>query len=82
MVGVGGHIRRVDDLGRIVLPRDYRRLLRINPSDEVEVVTDGQHIVVRKFEARCVFCGGDQETAEVLGKAVCSNCRSSLTVTA
>lgn len=70
-----GMARRVDDLGRIVLPVEMRRLLAVRPGDAMDVsVADGA-IVLRKIEDRCVFCDGNGADLRALrGKLVCGAC--------
>ena len=69
-----GMARKVDDLGRIVLPVELRRLFAIAAGDELEIHVDGGDIVLRKLEKRCVFCGGPDDLAVFRGKQVCESC--------
>ena len=52
-----GIVRPVDALGRIVIPIELRRSLDINTDDSLEVFVQDDYIMLKKFEARCVFCG-------------------------
>ena len=52
-----GIVRKVDELGRIVIPRELRRTLGINEKDPVEIYTDGKGIILRKYAPGCAFCG-------------------------
>ena len=52
-----GIVRRVDELGRIVIPIEMRNSLNISQKDPVEISMDGSSIILRKYENRCVFCG-------------------------
>ena len=52
-----GIIRKVDDLGRIVLPIELRRMLDIAERDELEIYVENDHIVLSKYEPACIFCG-------------------------
>ena len=54
-----GIVRPVDALGRIVIPIELRRSLDINTDDSLEVFVQDDFIMLKKFEARCVFCGSD-----------------------
>ena len=74
-----GIARRVDDLGRIVLPAELRRLFGIAPGDAVDVSVDGDAIVLRKVDVACVFCDGVAELRSYRGKQVCSACSVELT---
>ena len=69
-----GVARKVDDLGRIVLPVELRRLFDIRSGDELQIAVDGGDIVLRKVEARCVFCDGHQALRPYRGKQVCTSC--------
>ena len=52
-----GIIRKVDDLGRIVLPIELRRMLDIAERDELEIFMESDRIVLQKYEPACIFCG-------------------------
>lgn len=69
-----GIVRPVDALGRIVIPIELRRSLDINTDDSLEVFVQDDYIMLKKFEARCVFCGSDEDVQEVHGKNVCGAC--------
>ena len=73
-----GIVRPVDSLGRIVLPVELRRTLDITPEDSVEIFTNGQSIVLKKFQPSCVFCGEAENVEMVKGKYVCRNCLNEL----
>lgn len=70
-----GVVRRVDDLGRVVIPKELRRTLGINELDAVEIFTNGEHIVLRKYVPGCVLCGNLEELHTIEGKQVCLSCR-------
>ena len=69
-----GMARKVDDLGRIVLPVEMRRMFGIRPGDELEIAVDGASILLRKIEARCVFCADSVALRPYREKQVCSSC--------
>ena len=75
-----GMARKVDDLGRIDLPVEMRRMIGIRPGDELSISVDGASILLRKIEARCVFCGeaGAAGLRPYRGKQVCSTCAKEL----
>ena len=56
-----GIVRKVDELGRIVLPAELRRTLSIAEKDPLEIYVDGGSIILQKHEERCVFCGGSED---------------------
>ncbi|HET7486771.1 MAG TPA: AbrB/MazE/SpoVT family DNA-binding domain-containing protein [Acidimicrobiales bacterium] len=70
--------RKVDDLGRIVLPVEMRRMFGIRPGDELEISVDGGAIVLRKVEDRCVFCGDGDGLRGYRDKQVCKACSAEL----
>ena len=74
-----GVARKVDQLGRVVLPVEMRKALRIEVGDLVMMSADGDHIVLNKVEQRCVFCGGGDQLREFSRKLVCTPCVSRLT---
>jgi AbrB family transcriptional regulator, transcriptional pleiotropic regulator of transition state genes len=69
-------VRKIDDLGRIVIPAETRRLFNIREGDELEVSVENNAIVLRKLEATCVFCGSTDDVEEFLGRGICGVCRS------
>ncbi len=69
-----GVARKVDDLGRIVLPVELRRVFNIRSGDELQIAVDGGDILLRKLEARCVFCEGHEALRAYRGKQVCTSC--------
>ena len=69
-----GIIRKVDELGRIVLPIELRRTMDIEEHDEMEIFIEGDRIILRKFEHKCVFCGSSQGLIQYKEKNVCSKC--------
>ena len=66
--------RKVDDLGRIVLPVEMRRTFGIQPGDELQINVDGRCILLHKLEARCIFCDGAEGLRSFRDKQVCSSC--------
>ena len=52
-----GIVRKVDELGRIVLPIELRRTLDIAEKDAIEIYVDGESIILKKYEPTCIFCG-------------------------
>ena len=73
-----GMARRVDELGRIVLPVEMRRMFGIRAGDELEIGVDGDAIFLRKVETRCVFCDEISGLRAHRGKQVCANCAEEL----
>ncbi len=77
-----GIVRRVDELGRVVLPIELRRTLRIEDKDSLEIYVDGEMIVLRKYEPACIFCGNAENIETFRGKNICHDCLSSLHIEA
>ncbi|MGH8983432.1 MAG: AbrB/MazE/SpoVT family DNA-binding domain-containing protein [Acidimicrobiia bacterium] len=70
--------RKVDSLGRVVLPAEMRRVFGIREGDLVDIAVDGASIVLTKVEQRCVFCGDSTALVEYSGKLVCERCVAGL----
>ena len=73
-----GIVRKVDDLGRVVIPIELRRTLDIEEKDPLEIHVDGDHIILRKHTASCVFCGSKDSITPFHQKNVCASCRKEL----
>ncbi len=69
-----GIVRKVDELGRIVVPIELRRSLGIGDRDAVEMFMEDNSIVIRKHQPSCVFCGSTEGILEYKQKVVCKNC--------
>lgn len=69
-----GIVRKIDELGRIVLPIELRRTLDIVEHDEFEIYVDGESVILRKYEPACTFCGSDTNVVDFRGKKVCKGC--------
>lgn len=69
-----GIIRKVDELGRIVLPIELRRTLDIAERDELEIYLDDDKVVLRKYEPSCIFCGSPRSLVSYRGRNVCMEC--------
>ena len=73
-----GIVRKVDELGRIVLPIELRRTLGIEEKDSLEIYVDGSSIVLRKYQPACVFCDDATDVVNFKGKIICKNCLKEL----
>ena len=69
-----GIVRKVDELGRIVLPIELRRTLDIEERDSLEIYLDGDKIVLQKYETSCLLCGSAEGLVSHRGKNICSEC--------
>lgn len=73
-MGATGIVRRLDELGRIVLPMELRKSLDIQVKDAIEITAEDDVITLRKHSPACVFCGKEHNVADFKGKNVCANC--------
>ncbi|MDY3031586.1 MAG: AbrB/MazE/SpoVT family DNA-binding domain-containing protein [Clostridia bacterium] len=69
-----GIVRKVDELGRIVLPIELRRKFDIEVKDSLEIYTEGDTIVLKKYEPACIFCDDASQVVNYNGKNVCQKC--------
>lgn len=69
-----GIIRKVDELGRVVIPIELRNTLKIAEKDPIEIFVDGTSIVLKKYESTCVFCSGTKKLVEYKDKLICEKC--------
>lgn len=75
MMKATGIVRKIDELGRIVLPIELRRTLSLDIKDPLEIfVDDDSTIVLKKYEPACIFCGDARNVISYKGRNVCSNC--------
>jgi transcriptional pleiotropic regulator of transition state genes len=70
-----GMVRKIDELGRVVIPMEMRRSMNIEDGDAFEIFVDGDHIVLSKYAPLCIFCGGGDDLAEFGGRKICKSCR-------
>jgi transcriptional pleiotropic regulator of transition state genes len=73
-----GIARKIDDLGRIVIPAETRKLFNIREGDHLFISVEGGSIVIRKMTDTCTFCGTDVKVKQFKDKGICSGCRSQL----
>jgi transcriptional pleiotropic regulator of transition state genes len=69
-----GIVRRVDELGRVVIPIELRRTLEIAEKDALEIYVDGEQIILKKYQPACIFCGNAKDVENFKGKNICQNC--------
>ncbi|MBU3195681.1 AbrB/MazE/SpoVT family DNA-binding domain-containing protein [Clostridium algidicarnis] len=74
-----GIVRKVDQLGRLVLPKELRKVLSIKDNETpLEIYTEGETIILKKYEPACVFCGEASEVINFKGKNICRSCLKEL----
>jgi len=69
-----GIVRKIDELGRIVLPIELRRTLDMASNDSLEIYVDNNSIILKKYEPACIFCGNAKNITNYKGKNICSAC--------
>ena len=69
-----GVVRKLDNLGRIVIPIELRKTMGIEIKDTLEIFTEGDEIILKKYEPACVFCSSEQGLVSYRGKNVCQEC--------
>lgn len=73
-----GIVRRVDELGRVVIPIELRNKFGIYEKDPIEIFVDGSSIVLKKYEPNCIFCGSTKKLVTYNDKLVCCKCAEKL----
>ena len=69
-----GIVRKVDELGRIVIPIEIRNKFDISEKDPLEIFIDGSSIVLKKCESSCIFCGNTKNLKPYKNKLICNKC--------
>jgi len=73
-----GIVRKVDQLGRVVIPIELRRTLGISEKDSLEIYVDGEKIILKKYEPACIFCHEADDVTNHKGKNICQGCLQQL----
>lgn len=71
-------VRKIDKVGRLLLPVRVRKLLGLTDRDGFEVFLEGDCIIVSKYKAKCVFCGNSEDTSTFKSKTLCTDCKNNL----
>lgn len=69
-----GIVRKVDELGRIVIPKELRTTLYIDSKDPLEIFTEDDTIILRKYQPSCIFCGQSKNMTHYNSKNICKIC--------
>ena len=69
-----GIVRKIDELGRIVLPIETRKRLELSSGDGVEIFVERDRVVLKKYEPACIFCGEVEDVVTYNGKKICTKC--------
>ena len=73
-----GMVRKIDDLGRVVIPAETRRLFKIREGDQLAFSVENNAIVIRKLTATCLFCGSMEKVSAFKERGICARCRTEL----
>ena len=73
-----GVVRKIDELGRIVLPSELRRVFGIHEGDELEISVDGERVILEKRHDVCIFCSADDAAIHYKDRLICENCAREL----
>ena len=74
-----GIVRNIDELGRLVVPKEMRTTLDINCNDPVEISMEGDSIILKKYIPHCIFCESDADLTVFKGKKICAGCLKEMT---
>lgn len=69
-----GIVRKIDNLGRVVLPIELRRTFDIDREDPVEIFVDDNYILLKKYQPACIFCNDAKDVVNFKGKNICQHC--------
>lgn len=70
-----GIVRKIDELGRIVIPKEIRRIFDLEDKiDSLEIFTDDNMIILKKYEPCCIFCKGTNKLQDFEGRNICGDC--------
>ncbi len=73
-----GAVKRIDNLNRILLPKELRKLMPIKTGDQFEIFVDDNSIILKKYEPTCMFCNSTEDVTEFKGKGICKQCMQEL----
>lgn len=73
-----GIVRQIDNLGRIVLPIELRRTYDLAVKDAIEIYTEDDKIILKKYKRSCIFCGSSDNLVDYKGKSICADCAADI----
>ena len=73
-----GIVRKMDQLGRLVIPKETRKMFNLNEGEPVEIFTDGDKIIIKKYNPGCQCCGDMKDVKEYKGIKICKKCLNEL----
>lgn len=69
-----GIVRNIDDLGRIVIPKEIRRDFGWGENAPIEIHIDGEEVILKEYKVKCTFCGAKETLIDFMGKKICLSC--------
>ncbi len=73
-----GIIKKIDEMGRIVIPKEIRTTMGVDTGDRLQFFIDGDSVVMKKLSVSCIFCGSENDLTELNEKHICAECISKL----
>lgn len=73
-----GFVKKIDELGRILIPKELRSSMELDTKDALEMFVDGDRIVLQKYQPACIFCNNADEILFFEGRRICASCLSKL----
>lgn len=73
-----GFVKKIDEMGRIVIPKNVRKTIGAEIGDSLQFFIDGDNIIMKKFSQSCVFCGSESDLTELNEKYICADCAAKL----
>ncbi len=73
-----GIVRKIDELGRLVLPKELRKTLQIAHEDPIEIYVEGESIILKKYQPCCIFCGNAENLVDFSSKKICKDCAETI----
>lgn len=73
-----GIVRKIDALGRFVIPIELRNVMGLSNNDSIEIFTDEDRIILKKYQPACLFCGNADNITYFKGKLICRHCLEEL----
>ena len=73
-----GIVRKIDNLGRLVIPKELRRIFGLDAQQGMEIYVDGESIIISKHQDKCVICDCKEGLAIFGSKLICHGCISRL----
>lgn len=69
-----GVVRKIDPLGRLVIPIEVRRELGLNENEPVEMYVENKRVIIEKYNPSCLICGETENVKKINEKSICDSC--------